>query len=80
MQFLSGNLTCWIFSWTQVSKPGSVEVEKLMNIERYSHVMHISSTVCASMDFLHNLCFHSSYFIRDHSRIMKILNRSGVEA
>lgn len=29
----------------QVSKPGSVEVEKLMNIERYSHVMHISSTV-----------------------------------
>lgn len=30
----------------QVSKPGSVKVEKLMNIERYSHVMHISSTVC----------------------------------
>jgi len=29
----------------QVSKPGSVKVEKLMNIERYSHVMHISSTV-----------------------------------
>nr|VDC80612.1 unnamed protein product [Brassica rapa] len=29
----------------KVSKPGSVEVEKLMNIERYSHVMHISSTV-----------------------------------
>jgi hypothetical protein len=29
----------------QVSKPGSVQVEKLMNIERYSHVMHISSTV-----------------------------------
>ncbi|OAY66988.1 Anthranilate synthase alpha subunit 2, chloroplastic [Ananas comosus] len=28
----------------RVSKPGSVEVEKLMNIERYSHVMHISST------------------------------------
>ncbi|KAF2579897.1 hypothetical protein F2Q68_00001985, partial [Brassica cretica] len=30
----------------KVSKPGSVGVEKLMNIERYSHVMHISSTVC----------------------------------
>ncbi|KAL9405037.1 hypothetical protein Peur_002009 [Populus x canadensis] len=29
----------------KVSKPGSVKVEKLMNIERYSHVMHISSTV-----------------------------------
>nr|CAD1819411.1 unnamed protein product [Ananas comosus var. bracteatus] len=29
----------------RVSKPGSVVVEKLMNIERYSHVMHISSTV-----------------------------------
>ncbi|CAN1159649.1 Anthranilate synthase alpha subunit 2, chloroplastic [Linum perenne] len=29
----------------KVSKSGSVEVEKLMNIERYSHVMHISSTV-----------------------------------
>ena len=30
---------------SQVSKSGSVKVEKLMNIERYSHVMHISSTV-----------------------------------
>lgn len=29
----------------QVSRSGSVKVEKLMNIERYSHVMHISSTV-----------------------------------
>ncbi|GJZ57536.1 anthranilate synthase alpha subunit 2, chloroplastic-like protein isoform X1 [Tanacetum coccineum] len=29
----------------KVSKPGSVNVEKLMNVERYSHVMHISSTV-----------------------------------
>nr|GMD73412.1 anthranilate synthase alpha subunit 2, chloroplastic-like isoform X1 [Ipomoea batatas] len=29
----------------KVSKIGSVEVEKLMNIERFSHVMHISSTV-----------------------------------
>lgn len=28
-----------------MSKSGSVKVEKLMEIERYSHVMHISSTV-----------------------------------
>ncbi|CAA2980209.1 anthranilate synthase alpha subunit 2, chloroplastic-like isoform X2 [Olea europaea subsp. europaea] len=33
----------------KVSKPGSVNVEKLMNIERYSHVMHISSTVTAEL-------------------------------
>ncbi|XP_071929935.1 anthranilate synthase alpha subunit 1, chloroplastic-like isoform X2 [Coffea arabica] len=31
----------------KVSKPGSVNVEKLMTVERYSHVMHISSTVKA---------------------------------
>lgn len=29
----------------QVSEFGSVDVEALMQIERYSHVMHISSTV-----------------------------------
>ncbi len=29
----------------QVSVSGSVVVEKLMEVERYSHVMHISSTV-----------------------------------
>ncbi|KAK4351359.1 hypothetical protein RND71_030672 [Anisodus tanguticus] len=29
----------------KVSKPGSVNVEKLMSVERYSHVMHISSTL-----------------------------------
>ena len=29
----------------QVSEAGSVVVEKLMEVERYSHVMHISSTV-----------------------------------
>ncbi|XP_039003442.1 anthranilate synthase alpha subunit 2, chloroplastic-like [Hibiscus syriacus] len=29
-----------------VSKPGSVKAEKLMNIERYSHVMHIGSMLC----------------------------------
>ncbi|EPS60768.1 hypothetical protein M569_14029, partial [Genlisea aurea] len=33
----------------KVSKPGSVKVEKLMNIERYSHVMHISSTVSGEL-------------------------------
>ncbi|QHN82076.1 hypothetical protein HN51_058758 [Arachis hypogaea] len=33
----------------KVSKPGSVKVEKVMNIERYSHVMHISSTVSGEL-------------------------------
>lgn len=33
----------------KVSKPGSVKVKKLMNIERYSHVMHISSTVTGEL-------------------------------
>ncbi|KAF2319059.1 hypothetical protein GH714_013029 [Hevea brasiliensis] len=33
----------------KVSKYGSVTVEKLMNIERYSHVMHISSTVTGEL-------------------------------
>lgn len=33
----------------KVAKPGSVKVEKLMNIERYSHVMHISSTVTGEL-------------------------------
>ncbi|KAL8146033.1 hypothetical protein AgCh_003968 [Apium graveolens] len=33
----------------EVSKPGSVAVEKLMNIERYSHIMHISSTVTGEL-------------------------------
>nr|CAD1817715.1 unnamed protein product [Ananas comosus var. bracteatus] len=33
----------------RVSKPGTVKVEKLMNIERYSHVMHISSTVTGEL-------------------------------
>ncbi|PKI39580.1 hypothetical protein CRG98_040050 [Punica granatum] len=34
----------------KVSKHGSVNVEKLMNVERYSHVMHISSTVTGELD------------------------------
>jgi anthranilate synthase component 1 len=29
----------------RVAEPGSIEIEALMEIERYSHVMHISSTV-----------------------------------
>ncbi|KAJ3682664.1 hypothetical protein LUZ60_012891 [Juncus effusus] len=33
----------------KVAKHGSVKVEKLMNIERYSHVMHISSTVSGEL-------------------------------
>ncbi|KAH7292545.1 hypothetical protein KP509_29G073700 [Ceratopteris richardii] len=33
----------------KVAKAGSVKVEKLMEIERYSHVMHISSTVSGEM-------------------------------
>ncbi|XP_072960341.1 anthranilate synthase alpha subunit 2, chloroplastic-like [Typha angustifolia] len=40
----------------RVSKPGSVEVEKLMNVERYSHVMHISSTVSGEL-FGHLTCW-----------------------
>ncbi|MQL94864.1 hypothetical protein Taro_027515 [Colocasia esculenta] len=33
----------------KVAKHGSVKVEKLMNVERYSHVMHISSTVSGEL-------------------------------
>ncbi|GAA0148720.1 hypothetical protein LIER_08086 [Lithospermum erythrorhizon] len=33
----------------KVVKPGSVNVERLMNVERYSHVMHISSTVTGEL-------------------------------
>ncbi|XP_022765024.1 anthranilate synthase alpha subunit 1, chloroplastic [Durio zibethinus] len=33
----------------KVCKYGSVKVQKLMNIERYSHVMHISSTVTGEL-------------------------------
>lgn len=34
----------------KVSKYGSVNVERLMDVERYSHVMHISSTVTGELD------------------------------
>ncbi|KAH7672912.1 Anthranilate synthase protein [Dioscorea alata] len=40
----------------RVSKPGSVKVERLMEIERYSHVMHISSTVTGEL-FDHLTCW-----------------------
>jgi hypothetical protein len=38
------NTACIVFV-AQVAVSGSVVVEKLMEVERYSHVMHISSTV-----------------------------------
>jgi anthranilate synthase component 1 len=43
----------------RVARPGTVKVDRLMEVERYSHVMHISSTVsgelrdgCTSLDAL----------------------------
>jgi anthranilate synthase component 1 len=43
----------------RVARPGTVNVDRLMEVERYSHVMHISSTVsgelrdgCSSIDAL----------------------------
>ena len=33
----------------KVAEHGSVKVERLMDIERYSHVMHISSTVTGQL-------------------------------
>ena len=33
----------------RVAKPGTVSVDRLMEIERYSHVMHISSTVSGQL-------------------------------
>lgn len=33
----------------RISKLGSVQVEKYMEIERFSHVMHIGSTVCGEL-------------------------------
>ncbi|XP_020576554.1 anthranilate synthase alpha subunit 1, chloroplastic-like [Phalaenopsis equestris] len=40
----------------KVSKFGSVKVERLMNIERYSHVMHFSSTITGEL-FDHLNCW-----------------------
>ena len=34
----------------RVARPGSVSVDRLMEVERYSHVMHISSTVTGELD------------------------------
>ena len=33
----------------RVARPGTVEVDRLMEVERYSHVMHISSTVSGQL-------------------------------
>jgi anthranilate synthase component 1 len=33
----------------RVAEPGTVQVERLMEVERYSHVMHISSTVAGRL-------------------------------
>ncbi len=33
----------------RVARPGTVSVERLMEVERYSHVMHISSTVSGEL-------------------------------
>src|SRR5260221_6162009 len=33
----------------RVARPGTVSVDRLMEIERYSHVMHISSTVTGEL-------------------------------
>ncbi|MGA7910190.1 MAG: chorismate-binding protein [Candidatus Dormiibacterota bacterium] len=33
----------------RVARPGSVKVDRLMEVERYSHVMHISSTVSGQL-------------------------------
>jgi anthranilate synthase component 1 len=33
----------------RVARPGSVHVDRLMEVERYSHVMHISSTVTGEL-------------------------------
>ena len=38
----------------KISEFGSVEVEKLRSIERYSHVMHIGSTVRGKIDSKHD--------------------------
>ena len=41
----------------RVAEAGSVKVEKLMEVERYSHVMHISSTVKGAGLALRSVCF-----------------------
>ncbi|HEV2216908.1 MAG TPA: chorismate-binding protein [Candidatus Dormibacteraeota bacterium] len=33
----------------RVARPGTVQVERLMEVERYSHVMHISSTISGQL-------------------------------
>ncbi len=47
--FVYFDMPCHATPRPQVSVSGSVVVEKLMEVERYSHVMHISSTVTGSL-------------------------------
>jgi anthranilate synthase component 1 len=39
----------------RVAKKGSIKVNKLMNVEKYSHVMHISSEIIAKIDDKYNM-------------------------
>lgn len=41
----------------RVAEAGTVKVEKLMDIEKYSHVMHISSTVKGVKVTCYSLCY-----------------------
>jgi hypothetical protein len=41
----------------QVSASGSVKVEKLMEVERYSHVMHISSTGAVHARYIYSTAY-----------------------
>ena len=38
----------------KISQPGTVKVDKYMEIQRYSHVMHIGSTVRGEIDEMHD--------------------------
>ncbi|KAJ0724609.1 putative anthranilate synthase [Helianthus annuus] len=55
-----------------VTKPGSANVEKLMTVERYFHVMHISSTV---RHYYFVCCF--IFFSINNNNLLIILNRYG---
>ena len=49
-------------------RPGSVKLERLMEIERFSHVMHMTSRVTAqvndgSVSYTHLCCFLSGAFL-----------------
>ncbi len=38
----------------RVCEPGSVHIDRCMDVERYSHVMHLSSTVTGTLEHQHN--------------------------